>query len=752
MNGYNHVKIAQREMIMNTNEHDILGMYLFTLQEKILKIFIMVLLFLASTSVYGQNISYKLPINIGAFEQQIHRPFTEKEGLPDNDVKKIRINSLGKILVETSKGAAEFDSQRFQVAKNVDPKLFSQVALDPKSLKGLQNVANAELEIRDVAEREGEIAVAANNGLYLNTKNSWQLVLPRQGNIRWAPVDVRTVAYDAAGDLWFAAPQGVGHRISKENWELFTGADGLPFNDFTCMATGAESVWFGTTDGAIQYRNGTWSFRQGGRWLLNNHVRDIVVDSDRNAWIATAKGVSCITYQSMTLANKAAFYENEIEKYHRRTRFGYVNPAKLSVPGDKSSAVASCTDNDGQLIGLYLTAMSLGYAATGDPHFKRNAHKAFEALVFLSTVTQGGTHPGPKGFFSRAIRPTSGPDPNIDYGLDYDLRRHKRDSLWKIIQPRWPIDESGEWYWMNDSSVDELDGHFLGYGTYYDHVCQTKAEKDRVRKAVRNTINHIIDNGYNIVDYDGKPTRWGRLSPEDINRNPAQVVERGLRSFSILNYLSVSHHITNDSKYRQEYLKLALDHGYGMNGMTQPRDIAGPGSEGNVDDKMAFMNYYHLLRYETDPKLLSMYYRAIRRHWQIEKYEKCPWANFIYAACCMGKVRIDQWGTTDLTPPKSSLEDAIETLKRYPLDLIYWPMSNAHRIDLVTLKEHLGHEPGTAGYRIDGYVFPIDERHEIRWGGDPYALMGSRNGTILETGLHFLVAYYIGLAHGFIEN
>ena len=66
-----------------------------------------------------------------------------------------------------------------------------------------------------------------------------------------------------------------------------------------------------------------------------------------------------------------------------------------------------------------------------------------------------------------------------------------------------------------------------------------------------------------------------------------------------------------------------------VNGMTQPRNIAGAGTEGQGDDKMAFMNYYHLLRYETDPQLLSMYYWSIHRHWQVEKYEKCPWANFI---------------------------------------------------------------------------------------------------------------------------
>ena len=123
MNRYNHVKIAQGEMITSTKEHNISGMFLYTLEEKILKIFLMLLLFLPSTIVYGQNISYELPISIAAFEHQTHRRFTEKEGLPNNDVKKIRIDSLGRILVETSNGIAEFDSQRFQVAKNVDAKI-----------------------------------------------------------------------------------------------------------------------------------------------------------------------------------------------------------------------------------------------------------------------------------------------------------------------------------------------------------------------------------------------------------------------------------------------------------------------------------------------------------------------------------------------------------------------------------------------------------------------------------------------------
>ncbi|RMD91584.1 MAG: hypothetical protein D6814_18060 [Calditrichaeota bacterium] len=79
-------------------------------------------------------------------------------------------------------------------------------------------------------------------------------------------------------------------------------------------------------------------------------------------------------------------------------------------------------------------------------------------------------------------------------------------------------------------------------------------------------------------------------------------------------------------------------------------------------------------------------------------------------------------------------------------------MTNAHRIDMVPLREHLGHPPGTAGRRVDGYVFPIDERPAIRWGQDPYALASNGDGTRLEEGVHYLLAYYMGLAHGFFKE
>ena len=183
-----------------------------------------------------------------------------------------------------------------------------------------QPLVGSPAAVRDVAEHAGEFAIAAENGLYLGDGVRWELALPIQGDVRWAPADVRAVTYDGSGQLWFASPQGVGCRVSDGQWRLFTGFEGLPYNDFTCIAAGPKGIWFGTTNGAVHYpHDGKWSFRQGGRWLLDNHVRDIVVDSDGNAWLATVGAYRALRTQQMTLAKKAAFYAEVIEKHHRRT-------------------------------------------------------------------------------------------------------------------------------------------------------------------------------------------------------------------------------------------------------------------------------------------------------------------------------------------------------------------------------------------------------------------------------------------------
>jgi len=519
--------------------------------------------------------------------------------------------------------------------------------------------------------------------------------------------------------------------------------EGLPFNEFTTVAAGEKGVvWFGTTRGAIRFDGTNWEYRMAPRWLPHDAIRAIAVEPNGHAWFATENGIGLIVRRSMTLAEKARFFEDEIDKYHRRTPFGFVHSVRLNKVADKSEWSQQDSDNDGLWTGMYGAGECFAYAATKDPKAKERATAAFEALRFLSQVTQGGTHPAPPGFPARSILPTGGDDPNPSGDdAEGENRRNRWDPLWKSISPRWPVSADGKWYWKCDTSSDELDGHYFLYARYYDLVAETDEEKERVREVVRGITDHLIEHDFALVDHDGKPTRWARFGPQDLNHGP-YVNERGLNSLSILSFLKIAEHVTGDTKYGDAYRDLVEKHGYAAN-VAVPKLQSGPGTGNQSDDEMAFMNYYSLLAYETDPQLRRGYVGSLFSYWRLERPELSPLFNFIFAA------GFDGSALRGLRLPKTCLEEAADSLKRYPLDRVRWRFAHEHRIDVVLLPG-VSWRSGLRGHRRNGKVIPIDERSVEYWNHDPWQLSGDEDGKTLTDGSAFLLPYYMGLYRGFI--
>ena len=54
------------------------------------------------------------------------------------------------------------------------------------------------------------------------------------------------------------------------------------------------------------------------------------------------------------------------------------------------------------------------------------------------------------------------------------------------------------------------------------------------------------------------------------------------------------------------------------------------------------------------------------------------------------------------------------------------------------------------GHGHDGLVFSIDEQHALIWGEDRWHLEHKGNERRLRDPVPYLIAYYMGLAHGFI--
>jgi hypothetical protein len=749
-------------------------------------------------------------VNVGMFAQEVRSVYREKDGLPDNDVRAVEVLPGGDVYAGTAKGLARFvggtwrtvdgvpsapisslgkrgnevivvmADTLFVVRGNVAEQVSSLpsrevfcVACGPEGamwlgtenglfrlardefrpVGGLNTMLGAHKSVHQIAaDSNGDVGVAAESGLFLQHDGRWGYVAPREGNRSWAPHNVRGVTFDGEGQLWFASAQGAGCLGKEREWRLFTGAEGLPYDDFTMMASGEEGVvWFGTRMGAIRYDGESWLYRQGPRWLPDDNVRDIAVAADGTAWFATPNGVGRIERRPMTLAEKARHYEEIIDARHRRTPYGYVLECSLARPGDTSEWSNHDSDNDGLWTAMYGAGECFAYAATRSDLARKRARKAFEALRFLSDVTQGGEKPALPGFPARSILPTSGPNPNeTHYTIERDKERKRRgDPQWKVMWPRWPKSADGTWYWKCDTSSDELDGHYFFNAVYYDLVAETESEKEEVRKVILATTDHMIEHGFNLVDWDGKPTRWAVFGPKDLNHNPVWYEERGLNSLSMLSYLAVAEHVSGDPKYRRAADELIRDHSYHLNTMIA-KMAEGPGTGNQSDDEMAIMSFYNLVNYETDPDLSQIYRVAFWQYWERERREKCPFFNFAFGGVTGGRVR-SPWGSP-FGPRGLGLEEAVDELKRFPLDLINWPLKNSHRKDIVPhplypVRE--GRSPWI-GYLRDGYVLPVDNRHFNHWNHNPWVLDYGGDGRSEADGAIFLLPYYMGLYHGFI--
>ncbi len=750
------------------------------------------------------------PAEVGTFGQEISTQYTEAKGLPSNNVFAVAFGSDGALYASTGKGLAKFQEGQWipVLSPSEDNKLvhlacihqIAQLAeASPDTAGGNEPlVLPSKLfpndEVNDLVMRGSDYYIATHKGLFLEMPHKpyrvlidgaevYQLAISPEGAMAaatgaglylendgrvfkrmevkdesgrdWGSAAMRGIAFDREGRLWFATEAGVGCKTEKE-WKFYTGAEGLPCNKFTCAAaSGDGAVWFGTEDGAIRYDGKEWAYRQGMAWLPDDEVRRIVVDQQGAAWFATPGGVACIERKPMTLMEKADFYEDEMERYIKRTEYGYVSEVLLEKPGDKTKIIYHDSDNDGLWTAMYGAGECFAYGATKETRFKERAQKVFEALRFLQVVTQNCEFSPPKGYVARTIRSVDDPDPNKGR-VDLDrIFKATRDSLWKVYEPRWPKSADGKWYWKSDTSSDELDGHYFFYPAYYDLVAETEAEKERVRQVVRDLTDHLITHNYALVDHDGTPTRWGVYSPEELNHNPDWWYERGLKSLSMLSYLTVAEHITGDSKYGAAVRELIDKHGYRANAML-PKFQFGHGSGNQSDDEMAVMCFYNLLKYTKDPVLREQILFSFYCRWTLEEPEMNPFFNFAYAAVGLDTTYTNVYGAYSLNPWEGWLEDSVRTLTGFPLDRVAWPRTNSHRLDIIRLPRLQASEPHDApihnrGYRNNGKVLPVEERFFGHWNTDPYTFDYHGRGRELASGTVYLLPYYMGLYHGFIK-
>ncbi len=472
-------------------------------------------------------------------------------------------------------------------------------------------------------------------------------------------------------------------------------------------------LWFGSENGAFMLKSdGKFNYYASRRWLPDNKVKSVSAGEDNSVLILTSKGLATISFQLMTLYDKAVLFEKQLLKRHNRNGFN----AKfiMKIPGDLTSGSMTDSDNDGLWTSMSLGSQVYRYAVTGSAEALENIRQSFDAMERLHNINPV------KGFPSRSFERVG-------------FKVNDRD--------RWHEVEGGIWDWKGTTSSDEAIGHYFVFTLIIELVDDADL-KQRAIKLIDSMTQHLIDNDLYFVDVDGKPTKWGRWNPDYVNSFPENVGDRKLNSSNIIAFLQTGYHYTGKEIYKKKAYELMVKYGY-LDNLLRPMAEIGKVTDGDKhamdlssawnhsDDEMYFLSYPYLYTYAFDNDLRLKYKEAIRDHWETERPEKDALWNFCYAIT--GADEFD-------------LEESAWFLREYPLDLIDWTVKNSGRKDIELLPENFRHQTTKE-------LLPPDEKPVYKHNTNMFRIDGGSNGgREYSAGDIYLLPYWMGRYLGVISE
>ncbi|MCF2490055.1 hypothetical protein [Dyadobacter sp. CY347] len=491
----------------------------------------------------------------------------------------------------------------------------------------------------------------------------------------------------------------------------------LPVNKITAVKEVNNRIWFGSDEGAFVLRaDDKFDYYNGERWLPGNKVIDIAEGPKGSVLLLTNKGLGQINFKSMSLEEKALVFEKQVRQRHIRNGF---NASLVDLDhGNIATGFMEDSDNDGLWTSMYLGGEIFRYAVTKDPEALQNCRESLDAMERLYSVT------GIPGFPARS----------------FERSGHIKELS---DSERWQHSAEKEWDWKSTTSSDEVIGHVFAFGAMAELVDDPSMKK-RAIALIDTLMSHIVKNDLYLIDFDGKPTMWGKWNPEYVNAFPINVGDRKLNSSNIVAMLQTAYHFTKKEKYKKKAFELMNKHGYFEN-MMRPMKVIGKAPEdadehskhmsdgwNHSDDEMYFVGYWGLYRYAFNDTLKARYKQQILDHWEAERPEKeGAWNIF-----------------TALTGVKDfDLKEAVWYLQEHPLDLIDWNIKNSHRKDIELIAPNFRKQTTKE-------VLPPDERPVQRHNANMFSLdRDGRNGDAeYSAGDIWLLPYWMGRYLGIISG
>jgi hypothetical protein len=449
-------------------------------------------------------------------------------------------------------------------------------------------------------------------------------------------------------------------------------------------------------------------------------------------FLHSARAGSAIPADSSSLHVKAAWLQQDLLEKHWEDGL-YVSIVPHPAPGQK---LTHAVDEPGNVIhsgvwtGRYLAGVGYQYAATRDPWVRKQGGEILNALRIQQEVT------GKPGLLARGYMKGHGP---VE-----DWERDGRDSLkWHQGQGKY-----ADYRWYGDVSVDNFNAVLYGYAIYYDLAADAEQRKF-IAHDVDRLMTHLLDNQCRIVDVDGKVTQWGHVGidpdparDEYYRKQYARYLSRaGLNdapwkpslraSLMLLPDLLIAAHITGKDRYRDFYRRLVDrfkdNPDLGLERESGPFSLERVARVNHSSEGQSYEALYNLVRYETDPELLSKYGSWVKDLWEMNWME----GNSLFAYMTLAllpeyraplKPGVCRAEPARVPHGEEGLRLAKETLRDYLVDRVLRPVMNSLRKDIERnpYADRLGQAQSAKPVPINQR--PLD--NEYAWKGNPYQMDG----------------------------
>jgi hypothetical protein len=424
-----------------------------------------------------------------------------------------------------------------------------------------------------------------------------------------------------------------------------------------------------------------------------------------------------------TLAQKAAAYDTRALALHTTPQTPWVLDVQLAPGTDPETATAADVvawrsgENDGLWSSLVLAAEAYRFATTHEPA----ARTALATLLHGEQLRMQIT--GVPGLFTRQLIPPGvtglacptdpaayvpSPDKtaNVWVRIGSDGCAQTSDGTAFHSTTHCGLDAFASWCFLDNISQDEYVGHVFALGAVVRLVDDPELHAIGV-DLLSQIGHHLADHAMEFVDWDGRPTRWGKLHPGADGDSPGYLAVLGASVMATAHLADPSLAVPDPAPYLDQ---VAI--WYGPDGCT---------SNWN-DISMLTASFFALpdLQPEFDATLVAPPRGILTEH--------NAWYDLLYAAH---------------SPSPAVVRDAACALREFPRsNHLAARMATAPAACTGRFDEPLAAAPFTIADRCAA---------TFAWWGNPYAMqMCADDPTLVQNPAGYLLPYWMARYHGFV--